>query len=111
MPDASDIVQFSLAPKEKASGMEGELKLWFSTVDYTLQEILVDSPNAKTKLTFSALTLNPTFDETEFVFTAPKALMYKIHVNNLRRRPCAELVHKKSTLLVWDVPRIALTQR
>lgn len=72
MPEVSDTVQFSLAPKEKTSGMEGELKLWFSTVDYTLKEILVDSPNAQTKLTFKALTLNPTFDETEFVFTAPE---------------------------------------
>lgn len=72
MPEASDMVQFSLAAKEKTVGMDGELKLWFSTVDYTLKEILVDSPNAKTKLTFNALTLNPTFEETEFVFTAPE---------------------------------------
>jgi outer membrane lipoprotein-sorting protein len=72
MPETSDMVQFSLAAKEQTAGMDGELKLWFSTVDYTLKEILVDSPNAKTKLTFNALTLNPKFEETEFVFTAPE---------------------------------------
>lgn len=71
-PEKSKLIQFSLAPKEKTGGLEGALKLWFSKEDYTLKEILVDSPNAQTKLTFTTLTLNPTFAENEFVFTAPE---------------------------------------
>lgn len=61
-------VQLSLQSEK----MEGKIQLWFSQTEYVLQEVLIETSNATTKLVFNEMNLSPTFAEKEFVFE-PKA--------------------------------------
>ena len=47
---------------------EGSIQLWFSQSEYVLQQVLVDTPNASTKVTFQEVSINPAFSQSEFVF-------------------------------------------
>lgn len=52
-----------------ATGMgDGSIQLWFSQSEYVLQQVLVDTPNASTKVTFQEVRINPEFSQSEFVF-------------------------------------------
>jgi chaperone LolA len=64
LSEANDVVQLKLSSNEQ----EGSIQLWFSSKDYVLQQVLVDTNNAQTKVMFKEMQLNPTFEEGEFVF-------------------------------------------
>lgn len=61
-------IQFSLQSEK----MEGKIQLWFSQTEYVLQEVLIETSNATTKLVFNDMNLSPIFAEKEFIFE-PKA--------------------------------------
>ena len=48
--------------------LDGKIQIWFSQKEYVLQEVLVETSQATTKLSFQEMKLNPTFDKDEFVF-------------------------------------------
>lgn len=56
----------------KSEKIDGKIQLWFSQKEYVLQEVLVETAQATTKLSFAETKLNPKFDKDEFVFQ-PKA--------------------------------------
>lgn len=57
-------IQLKLSSAEQ----EGSIQLWFAAEDYVLQQVLVDTANAQTKVFFKEMQLNPSFESNEFVF-------------------------------------------
>lgn len=67
-------VQFSLSPKDAKGDnplTQGDFTLAFDSKTYLLSQVIVKTENATTTLKFADMTLNPTFEPNEFVFTAP----------------------------------------
>lgn len=67
-----NMVQFSLSSKEEEALTQGDFSLWFAKDTYTLSRVVVKTDNALTTVKFADMTLNPKFETTEFVFTAPE---------------------------------------
>ena len=70
--ETPEMVQFSLQPKEKNALAQGDFSLWFDRTNYVLQRVVVKTENALTTVKFANMSLNPKFEENEFVFEAPK---------------------------------------
>ncbi len=62
--EKNERLHFSL----KSAKTEGKIQLWFSQKEYVLQEVLVETSQATTKLSFAEMNLNPIFDKEEFIF-------------------------------------------
>ena len=62
--EKEDRLHFSLQSEK----LDGKIQLWFSQKEYVLQEVLVETSQATTKLSFAEMTLNPTFEKNEFIF-------------------------------------------
>ena len=54
--------------KLSSDKLDGEIELWFTQKDYVLNQVMVNTSNAKTKVILSEVTLNPTFEQDEFTF-------------------------------------------
>jgi outer membrane lipoprotein-sorting protein len=54
--------------KLSSEKLDGDIELWFTQKDYLLNQVLVQTSNAKTKVILSDVTLNPTFEKDEFTF-------------------------------------------
>jgi outer membrane lipoprotein-sorting protein len=68
-------VQFSLSPKDEKGDSalaQGDFTLAFDSQAYLLSQVIVKTENATTTLKFAEMTLNPTFEPNEFVFTPPE---------------------------------------
>lgn len=70
--ETPEMVQFSLQPKEENPLAQGDFSLWFDKTNYVLQRVVVKTENALTTVKFANMSLNPKFEEGEFVFEPPK---------------------------------------
>lgn len=70
--ETPDMVQFSLQPKEENPLAQGDFSLWFDKTSYVLQRVVVKTENALTTVKFANMSLNPKFEDNEFVFEPPK---------------------------------------
>lgn len=70
--ETPNLVQFSLQSKEENPLAQGDFSLWFDKTNYILQRVVVKTENALTTVKFANMSLNPKFEDSEFVFTPPK---------------------------------------
>ena len=70
--ETPSMVQFSLQPKEENPLAQGDFSLWFDKTNYVLQRVVVKTENALTTVKFANMSLNPKFEDSEFVFVPPK---------------------------------------
>lgn len=69
--ETPDLVQFSLQPKEENPLAQGDFSLWFDKTSYILQRVVVKTENALTTVKFANMSLNPKFEDSEFIFVPP----------------------------------------